>query len=77
MKAQWIFDHLTRPLTWVFACFVGLFALSLGGYQSGHIPAPYAVCIGTLAVLGYSAGHFAQYRIGRSLKMTRDAANGR
>jgi hypothetical protein len=77
MNARIIYEHLTSPLSWVMACFVGLFFLALGGYQNGHIPGLYAACMGALAVIGYGAAHFTQYRIGRSLEMAREAEKER
>jgi len=77
MNARIIYEHLTKPLTWVMACFVSLFGLSFGGYQNGHIPGLYAAAMGAVAAIGYAAAHVAQYRISRSLETTRDAAKER
>jgi hypothetical protein len=75
VNAQLIYDYLTRPMVWVTACFGCIFTSTLLGYKTGGISLANTLVTTTASVIGYAAAHFAQYRIGRSLKMTQDAAN--
>ena len=75
MNTATIYNYFTRPMTWVTACFSMIFLWALIGYRDGEISPAFTILIATASVIGYAAAHFAQHRIGRSLKLTQDAAN--
>jgi len=77
MNARIIYEHLTKPLTWVMACFVTTFIAGLLGYKTGDISTGHAIALVAFSAIGYAAAHVAQYRISRSLETTRDAAKER
>jgi len=68
LNAGIIFEHLTKPLTWVMACFVTTFGAGLFGYKAGDVSAAYAIVIMSFSATGYAAAHVAQYRISKSLR---------